>query len=75
MGKATPMQADASTSTPVPPPCEQCARLAIEMKRHRSEAGHIKQMENEVRQKTEACAAAKANALAKQRDCEELEKK
>lgn len=57
------------------PPCEHCTRLVAEVKRYRSEAGHAKQLENELRQKTEACAAAKTGVQAKQREYDELEKK
>lgn len=55
--------------------CESCILLDAEIKRCRNELGQAKQLENEVRQKTESCATAKATALAKTRECEALEKK
>lgn len=55
--------------------CESCALLDAEIKRCRIETSQMKQLENEVRQKSESCATAKAATLAKARDCEALEKK
>lgn len=45
------------------------------MKRYRSEISHMKQIENELRQKLEANTATKSSLQAKQKECDELEKR
>lgn len=55
--------------------CESCLRLEAEVKKFKLEAGHFKQIENELRQKVDACATVKSNLQAKNKENEELEKK
>lgn len=55
--------------------CESCGRLEIELKKVRSEIGHLKQIENELRQKCDQNSTAKSCLQAKQKENDELEKK
>lgn len=55
--------------------CESCGRLEIELKKIRSEVSHLKQIENELRQKCDQNSTAKSCLQAKQKENEDLEKK
>lgn len=55
--------------------CETCSRLEVELKKMRSEVSHLKQIENELRQKCDQNSTAKSCLQAKQKENEELEKK
>lgn len=55
--------------------CESCGRLEVELKKVRSEVSHLKQIENELRQKCDQNSTAKSCLLAKQKEIDEIEKK
>lgn len=55
--------------------CESCLKFEADVKRYRSEISHMKQIENELRQKLEANTVAKSSLQVKQKECEELEKR
>lgn len=55
--------------------CETCGRLEVELKKMRSEVSHLKQIENELRQKCDQNSTAKSCLQAKQKENDELEKK
>lgn len=55
--------------------CEACSRLEVELKKMRSEVSHLKQIENELRQKCDQNSTAKSCLQAKQKENDELEKK
>lgn len=55
--------------------CESCNRLEVELKKMRSELSHLKQIENELRQKCDQNTTAKSSLQAKQKENDELEKK
>lgn len=64
-----------NSSSSYTPICGSCLRLEAEVKRFKLEAGQFKQLENELRQKTDACATAKSNLTAKNKEFDELNKK
>lgn len=55
--------------------CETCSRLEMELKKMRSEVSHLKQIENELRQKCDQNSTVKSCLQAKQKENDELEKK
>lgn len=55
--------------------CETCGRLEVELKKMRSELSHLKQIENELRQKCDQNSTTKSCLQAKQKENDELEKK
>lgn len=55
--------------------CETCGRLEVELKKMRSEISHMKQIENELRQKCDQNSNVKSCLQAKQKENDELEKK
>lgn len=55
--------------------CETCSRLEVELKKMRSEVSHLKQIENELRQKCDQNSTVKSCLQAKQKENDELEKK
>lgn len=55
--------------------CTSCSRLEMEVKRMKSEVSHMKQVENELKQRTDTNANLKTNVQAKNKEIEELEKK
>lgn len=55
--------------------CEACSRLEVELKKMRSEVNHLKQIENELRQKCDQNSTVKSCLQAKQKENDELEKK
>lgn len=55
--------------------CETCLRLEAEIKKYRNEISHMKQIENELRQKMESNAINKSCLQAKQRENDEMEKR
>ncbi|XP_037945560.1 macoilin-2-like isoform X2 [Teleopsis dalmanni] len=55
--------------------CESCLKLEADIKKCRSEISHQKQIENELRQKLESNLTTKSCLQAKQKDCDELEKR
>lgn len=55
--------------------CETCSRLEGELKKMRSEVSHLKQIENELRQKCDQNSTVKSCLQAKQKENDELEKK
>lgn len=55
--------------------CESCGRLEVELKKMRTEVSHLKQIENELRQKCDQNSSAKSCLQAKQKENDELEKK
>uniref|UniRef100_A0A1B0CQT6 Putative conserved plasma membrane protein n=1 Tax=Lutzomyia longipalpis TaxID=7200 RepID=A0A1B0CQT6_LUTLO len=63
------------TSQTLPQVCESCLRLEAEMKKMRSDMGHMKQIEHELRQKVESSATIKSCLQAKHKENDELEKK
>lgn len=63
------------TSQTVPQICESCLRLEAEVKKMRSDVGHMKQVEHDLRQKLDSGATIKSCLQAKQKENDELEKK
>lgn len=65
--------------SPLPPspsePCELCARSDLEIKKLRSDISHLKQSENELRQKSEQSSVMKSCLQAKQKENDELERR
>lgn len=55
--------------------CTSCSRLEMEVKRMKSEVSHTKQVENELKQRTDTNANLKTNVQAKNKEIDELEKK
>ncbi|XP_075165088.1 macoilin isoform X5 [Haematobia irritans] len=55
--------------------CESCLKLEADVKKYRSEISHMKQIENELRQKLETNMTTKSCLQAKQKECDELEKR
>lgn len=55
--------------------CTTCSRLEQDVKRMKGEVSHVKQIENELRQRVETNANLKASIQAKHREIDELEKK
>ncbi|KAI9576751.1 hypothetical protein GQX74_010733 [Glossina fuscipes] len=55
--------------------CESCLKLEADVKKYRSEILHMKQIENELRQKLDNNLTTKSCLLAKQKECDELEKR
>lgn len=55
--------------------CETCLRLEAEIKKYQTEISHMKQIENELRQKIDANATAKSCLQAKQRENDLIEKR
>lgn len=55
--------------------CESCGRLEVELKKMRTEVSHLKQIENELRQKCDQNSTAKSCLQAKQKENDELEKR
>lgn len=55
--------------------CESCLKLEADVKKYRSELSHMKQIENELRQKLETNMTTKSCLQAKQKECDELEKR
>ncbi|KAI8128933.1 Macoilin-1 [Lucilia cuprina] len=55
--------------------CESCLKLEADVKKYRSEISHMKQIENELRQKLDTNMTTKSCLQAKQKECDELEKR
>lgn len=55
--------------------CETCLKLEADVKKYRTEISHMKQIENELRQKLDVNLTSKSSLQAKQKECEELEKR
>lgn len=55
--------------------CEACLKLEADVKKYRAELSHMKQIENELRQKLESNLTTKSCLQAKQKECDELEKR
>lgn len=55
--------------------CETCLKLEADVKKYRAEISHMKQIENELRQKLDVNLTSKSSLQAKQKECEELEKR
>lgn len=55
--------------------CESCSRFEVELKKIRSEVSHLKQIENELRQKCDQNSTVKSCLQAKQKENDELDKK
>lgn len=55
--------------------CETCSKLEADLKKYRAEISHMKQIENELRQKLDANLTSKSSLQAKQKECDELEKR
>ncbi|XP_067626671.1 macoilin-2 isoform X2 [Eurosta solidaginis] len=55
--------------------CDTCLKLEADVKKYRSELSHMKQIENELRQKLESNLTTKSCLQAKQKECDELEKR
>ncbi|KAM7343942.1 uncharacterized protein ACRADG_010824 isoform 1-T2 [Cochliomyia hominivorax] len=55
--------------------CESCLKLEADVKKYRSEISHMKQIENELRQKLDSNMTTKSCLQAKQKECDELEKR
>lgn len=55
--------------------CESCSRLEVELKRMRGEVNHLKQIENDLRQKCDQNLTAKSSLQAKQKENDELDRK
>ncbi|XP_055383322.1 macoilin-2 [Condylostylus longicornis] len=55
--------------------CDTCFRLEAEVKKYRAEISHMKQIENELRQKLDSNVTTKSCLQAKQRECDELDKR
>ncbi|XP_020802269.1 macoilin isoform X1 [Drosophila serrata] len=55
--------------------CETCIKLEADVKKYRAEISHMKQIENELRQKLDANLTSKSTLQAKQKECDELEKR
>jgi len=55
--------------------CETCLKLEADVKKYRTEISHMKQIENELRQKLDANLTSKSTLQAKQKECDELEKR
>lgn len=55
--------------------CESCIRLETEVKKLKADCAHLKQIENELRQKVEVNSGVKNSLQAKQKENEELDKR
>lgn len=55
--------------------CTSCSRLEVEVKRLKGDVSHVKQIENELKQRTDTNANLKSNLQAKNKEAEELDKK
>lgn len=55
--------------------CTSCSRLEQEVRRLKVDVSHVKQIENELKQRTDTNANLKANLQAKNKEAEELDKK
>ncbi|XP_034480180.1 macoilin isoform X2 [Drosophila innubila] len=55
--------------------CETCLKLEADVKKYRAEISHMKQIENELRQKLDVNLTSKSSLQAKQKECDELEKR
>ncbi|KAH8369863.1 hypothetical protein KR093_001277 [Drosophila rubida] len=55
--------------------CETCLKLEADVKKYRAEISHMKQIENELRQKLDVNMTSKSSLQAKQKECDELEKR
>ncbi|XP_023037601.1 macoilin isoform X2 [Drosophila willistoni] len=55
--------------------CETCLKLEADVKKYRAEISHMKQIENELRQKLDVNLTSKSLLQAKQKECDELEKR
>lgn len=55
--------------------CTSCNRLELEVKRLKGDVSHIKQMENELKQRTDTNSHMKLNLQTKNKEIDELEKK
>jgi len=62
-------------SQTMPQICESCLRLEVDIKKFKNDIGHMKQVENELRQKIDSHLTTKSCLQAKQKENEELEKK
>lgn len=69
-----PPQSNKQTAT-VQQVCESCQRLENELKKLKTDISHMKQVENELRQKMESASTVKISLHAKQKENEELDKK
>lgn len=69
------LNGDGPTATTLQQSCNSCGRLEQEVKRLKGDLSHLKQLENEMRQKVESNTNLKSNLLGKQKENEELEKK
>lgn len=55
--------------------CTSCSRLEMEVRRLKNDVSHVKQIENELKQRTDTNANLKSNLQAKNKETEELDKK
>lgn len=55
--------------------CTSCSRLEMEVKRLKSDVSHVKQVENELKQRNDTNANLKSNVQAKNKEIDELEKR
>lgn len=68
-------QNNKQTAATVQKVCESCQRLENELKKLKTDISHMKQVENELKQKMESASSVKSSLQAKQKENEELDKK